>query len=282
MKELPPDVEDQSPPNPADRPLVTFDNNILIAVRNNEPEALPAQQLLALNRANVITVNITLSTALEERSPKEKLERQEYVAWLQEQGIASSNIFTGPRTIGFHIPGTTPNTITFNSQIERALNERIHQILFPNIPFYWSEYLDQECARRGIVGIKRKAMIELDNASLSIYIPYSPQAPTQMPTPALDAIEQTEREELRDLYEQLHRKWKWMNAKNDSQGLNIHLTQAAHTTHPEQAVFVTNDRDDFLKQTKLEALRQCGFRGKILPPAEAVAFIFEVTGASLL
>ena len=270
-------AKDQTPYNPADRPLVTFDTNIVIAVRKNEPAAQPARQLLALNRAGVITVNVTLSTALEEQRPNEKLEMHEYAAWLQEQGIAPGNIFTGPRTIGFHLPGTTPNTITFNVQLERGLNERIHQILFPAIPFAWPEYLDQECARRGIVGTKREALIELD--SQDMYIPFSPQAPAQLPTPELDALEQTEREEVRALWKRLHRRW--MNAKNDALGLYNHLTQAVHTTHPEQAVFVTNDRDDFLKQAKLEALRQCGFRGKILPPAEAVAFILEVTGASL-
>ena len=269
-------AKDQGPQNPADRPLVTFDTNIIYALRNNEPDALPTRQLLAFNRAGVITINVTLSTALEEQRPDEQLEMHEYAAWLQEQGIAIDNSFTSSRTIGFYVPGTPPYTITYDVRLERALNERIHQILFPNIPFSWVEYLDQECARGGIVGTKREALIELDRQDM--YIPYSPQAPTQLPTPALDALEQTEREEVRVLWTRLHRRW--MNAKNDALGFYNHLTQAAHTTHPAYAVFVTND-GNFRKPTKLAALRQLGFRGEILPPAEAVAFICTVTGASL-
>ena len=78
--------EHHSLDNPADRPLVTFDANIVIALRNNEADAQPARQLLALNCAGVITVNITLSTALEEQRPDEQQEMHEYSAWLQEQG----------------------------------------------------------------------------------------------------------------------------------------------------------------------------------------------------
>jgi hypothetical protein len=72
-----------------------------------------------------------------------------------------------------------------------------------------------------------------------MYIPYSPQAPAQLPTPALDALEQSEREEVRYLYARLRRRW--MNKKNDALDFYNHLTQAAHTTHPECAVFETND-----------------------------------------
>jgi hypothetical protein len=268
--------QEQNTHNPADRPLVTFDTNIVISLRNNEANVHPVRQLLAFNRAGIITVNVTLSTALEEQRPDEKLEMHEYATWLQGQGIASSNIFTGPRTIGFRLPDTPPNTFTFDVGLERALNERIHQILFPNIPFTWFKYRDQECSRLGIVDMKHKALMELDARDL--YIPYSPQAPAQMPTPALDALEQTEREEVLNLYARLCRVW--MNAKNDSLGLYNHLTQAVNTTHPERAIFVTNDRN-FRKQTRLAALSELGFHGEILPPAEAVAFVLKVTGASL-
>jgi hypothetical protein len=266
--------EHRHPDNPADRPLVTFDTNIVIALRNNEADAQPARQLLTLNRAGAITLNVTLSTALEEQRPGEKLEMHEYAAWLQEQGIALSNVFTGPRTIGFHVPGTPPNTTTFDVRLETALNEHIHTILFPNIPFSWVRYRDQEYERRGIVGRKREALIELESARWDIYIPPSPLAPAQRPTPALDTVEQTEREELWAICEQLYRTW--MNAKNDALGFYAHLTQAAHTTHPEWAIFVTGD-GNFRKRTKLAALRKLGFLGEILRPAEAVAFLYNIT-----
>lgn len=47
-----------------------------------------------------------------------------------------------------------------------------------------------------------------------------------------------------------------------------------------RAVFVTNDHD-FLRSTKLAALRALGFPGEILRPAKAVAFLCDATGASL-
>src|SRR2546428_381703 len=50
-------AKDQGPQNPADRPLVTFDANIVYALRNNESDILPVRQLLTLNRAGVITIN---------------------------------------------------------------------------------------------------------------------------------------------------------------------------------------------------------------------------------
>lgn len=262
--------------NPMDRPLVTFDNNIVVALRNNEPDALAARQILALNRADVITINVTLSTALEKQRPGEKLDMHEYSVWLQEHGIGAGHIFTSPRSIGFRRLDDPPNTITFDVQLEIALNERIHQILFPKIPFAWFEYRDQECARRSIVETKQVALVELD--AQKYYIPFSPQAPMQLPTPALDSLSQIEREEIRDLSQRLHRTW--MNRKNDALGLYNHLTHAAQTTHWEQSVFVTNDVN-FRKPSKLKALRQCGFRGEILPPAEAVDFICKVTGISL-
>jgi hypothetical protein len=266
-------VEKHHESNPADRPLVTLDNNIVITIRNgdpNDPAVQPARQLLALNRAGVITLNVTLSTALEEQRPGEKLEMHEYAVWLQEQGIDSSNIFTTTRPIGFRVPGTPPNTITFDTRRERALNERIHHILFPEVPFLWVEYRDQECVRRNIVGKKREALLELNAQDLCGEI--------QLPKPAFDALRPEEQEEAHTLHKRLLRRWG--NTKNDALGLYSHLTHAVNTTFPERAVFVTNDHD-FLRQTKLAALRALGFPGEILQPAEAVAFLCNVTGAPL-
>ena len=263
-------VEDQGPSNPADRSFVTIDTNIVYALRNNEPDSQFAHQLLALNRVGEITINITLSTAFEEPRADEKREIQEYAAWLQEQGIDRGYVFTHSRTMGFQLPGDPPYTITFGPHLEIWANERVHHILFPNIPFRWIDYREQECIRLGIVGSRRKAIAELDATRLYPFF--------QRPTPALDGLEQTEREELLILSKRLLRTW--MNAKNDALGLYSHISHALHTTHPEWAVFVTSDRN-FRKLTKLAELRQLGFRGEILPPAEAVAFILKVTGTSL-
>ena len=268
----------QNPQNPADRPLVTFDTNIIYSLRNNEPDAPAIRQLLTLNCMGVITVNVTLSTALEKQRPNAKLSMQDYAAWLQEQGIAIADIFSGPRTVGFHVRGDPPNMTTFDGRFERMLNERIHNIFFPNIPFSWYEYREQECERRSIQGIRRQALIELDALRWGGYIPPTRHAPMQPPTPALNTLAMAEQEDLRVLQEELHEEW--ANKKNDALGFYAHLTRAAHTTHPEYSVFVTND-GNFHRRTKLVELRQLGFRGEILRPAEAVTFLLKVTGVSL-
>ena len=142
--------------------------------------------------------------------------------------------------------------MTFGVDRELALNQCLHSAMFPQIPFHWRDYLDQQCAKRGIIGTRREAIFELDNKRLP-YIPQSPQAPQQRPTPALDTLEQEDYEELSDIYLKLH--WNWMNKKNDALGLYNHLTNAVHTTYPDQSIFVTCDRH-FLN--KIAAIRRCG------------------------
>jgi hypothetical protein len=53
-----------------------------------------------------------------------------------------------------------------------------------------------------------------------------------------------------------------------------------HMTHPEQAVFVTEDKN-FRKESRMRALRKCHFPGEILPAEEAVTFIVRVLGVRL-
>jgi hypothetical protein len=186
---------------------------------------------------------------------------QEYIAWLQKIGFASEHIFIGPRTVAFNEQGV----ITWDIEREFALNQCIHYAMFPNIPFHWREYLDQQCTKLGIVGTRKEALIELDKKKLP-YIPYSPQAPQQWPTPALDTLEQDEKETLSVFYEDIYNRWG--NAKNDAVGLYNHLTNAVHTTYPDQSIFVTCDKRHFLN--KIATIRRCGFRGEILRPVDAL------------
>lgn len=248
--------------------LVTLDNNILIDLRKNiDPVATYARQLLHFNREGRIAIATTLSTMLEKQRTGEEMSFQEIIAWLQELGFSSEYIFKGPRTIAFNVQGV----ITWDIEREFALNQCLHSAMFPHIPFHWRDYLDQQCVKRGMVGPRREAIIELDNKKRP-YIPPSPQAPQQQPTPVLDTLEPDEQEALSFIYEKLRRTW--MNKKNDALGLYNHLTNAVHTTYPDQAIFVTCDEDDFLN--KIEAIRRCGFCGEILRPADAVAFIERI------
>ena len=247
--------------------LVTLDNNILIDLRKNiDPVATYARQLFDFNREGKIAIATTISTMLEKQRMGEEMSMQELIVWLQEIGIASEHHFKGPRTVAFNVQGT----FTFGVDREMALNQCLHYAMFPQIPFYWRDYLDQQCAKRGIVGIRREVLIEIDNKK-SPYIPSSPQAPQQYPTPLLDVLMRDEREELSNLYEKLIRNW--MNKKNDALGLYNHLTNAVHTTYPDQSIFVTCDRH-FLN--KVAAIRRCGFRGEIFAPGDAVSFIEKV------
>ncbi len=248
----------------------------MILLRNNDSEAQPARQLLALSRARMIPAATTLRTALEKQGPDQLLKMHEYAVWLQEQGVIPGCIFNSSRSVGFHVPSTPTNTI-FGIQLEIAFNARDEHILFRSFPFDWYEYRDREYKRLGIIGTRREALCWLESLRCGPYIPPFPLVPARRPTPILDTLDETEQDELWAICEDLFRKW--MNKKNDALGLCAHITQAFHTTHPQQAVFVTSD-GNFHKENKLAALRNLGFPGEILRPAGAVTFICKVTGAS--
>lgn len=264
-------MDSKPPPNQADLPLVTLDNNPLIALRNDEPDAPAVRELLAMNRAGLIAANVTMVTGMEAQRDEERLDGQgqmAQIAWIESLGIARDHIHTHPRSIGFATP-EFPDGPTFAPWLEVAFAERLHTILHSEVPFMWWEYRDRESERRRLTETQKRALRELDDLRMGpIRIP-------PRPTPGLDALSSGERDELERFLTHLHRKW--FNAKNDSEGLRIHITLAWHTTHPEHAVFVTSD-GDFHKQTKLQELRALNFPGEILRPAEAVAFLRTVIG----
>jgi hypothetical protein len=133
--------------------LVTLDNNILIDLRNNiDPVATYARQLLNFNREGQITLATTLSTMLERQPPGQERSVEELLTWLEEIGIAREHNFKGPQTVAFNVQGV----FTWGTGRELALNQCLHYAMFPQIPFYWRDYLDQECAKRGIVGTRRE------------------------------------------------------------------------------------------------------------------------------
>jgi hypothetical protein len=266
-------MEEEHPRNPADLPLVTLDNNALIAVREHEAEAPAVNELLAMNRAALIVINITLSTGLEAGRGGNRIDWPEQITWLESLSIARANIFTGPRTIGFRA-ADAPNTITSSRDYELALNQRMHSIVRPTIPFSWYSYRDHKGAS---AGVSAEALAEYDFASMHNFIPPKPQHPAMARPSVFDQLSPEQQQQVRQLHKSLRRNWR--NAKNDSLGLYNHLTAAAHTTHPEWSVFVTSD-GDFLGPTKLDDLRALGFPGEILRPAAAVAFLRGVTGAT--
>jgi hypothetical protein len=248
---------------------VTFDNNVLIALRRSDDSSAPAvRELLEMNRAGLIVVNVTAMTAMEAQREDDRLEGQDLINWIASLGGARENILTGPRSIGFKVQGF-PDGPTFDPRLELALGMHIHDVLFPNRLREWWDYRRHGCEERGLTEEQYRAVLELDEQLFG---------PTRIPplkTPALDNLTDAKREELTNLVKDLYRRW--FNAACDVEGLRIHISLAGYTTHPEQAVFVTSD-GNFRKRTKLEALRAINFPGAILPPAEAVEFLRSVTG----
>jgi hypothetical protein len=254
--------------NPADLPLVTFDNNALVAVRRDEPTAPDVRTILMMNRAGLITANVTAMIEMEAQREEDRLKGQDLILWIQSLGIARANIFTRPRDVGFRTPDFTDGP-TFDLSLEQACKESLFALLHPTMPTRWTVYFKGECEQ--LSPFWGKAAYELWRLRWGrdlIRIP-------PLPTPYLDMLSMTERAELRQWVEKRHRKW--VNAACDVEGLFIHISQATHTTHPEHAVFVTSD-GGFHRQTKLDALRARNFPGGILRPAEAVEFLRGVTG----
>jgi hypothetical protein len=171
-------------------------------------------------------------------------------------GIAPENINRGPRYLDQGL----------------VLNHRLQEILKPSIPFDLNEYISRECKKLGIAGTKLEAMNEIYLADVNLfYIPPSADAPWNRPTPHLDALEESEREELSQLYKRLLKTWR--RGKWDPLALYEHITNAVYTPHPEHSIFVTDDQADFIKGDKLEVIRRLGFPGKILSPQDAIDFI---------
>jgi hypothetical protein len=251
-----------------DRPYITFDSNMLISVRNdekgtaNENEKKTADlthELLGFNRAGIITVSVTL-TSLLELTYGGRMSPQELIEWLMGLGVTQAR-------------GTRP--------LDQGLmlNHRLQEILSPSIPFHLNEHIIQECKKLGITSTKREAINEiyLDDV-YPFYIPPSVDAPRSRPTPYLDTLEESEKEELSRLYKGWQKAWR--RGKWDTLALYEHITNAVYAPHPEHSIFVTNDLADFIREGKLEAIRRCGFSGKILSPEDAIAFIKGVINST--
>lgn len=277
--------------NKYDRPLVTLDNNPLLAyfkVESDEPrspkdevDGLAVRDLFEMQRAGIIRLMVGLSTALEKQRPGEEKEMHAFATQLEALGIDREDIFTAPRTIGFSSLDE-PGTIIFNVEQERMLNEVIHSILFKgkvepdarNVPFEWWRFRDEECERRGITGIEKDAVAELDRLRLSPFLVPSPLV--------LDKVSPARKEELAAILTKMNNDW--MNKKNDALGLYNHLTHAYHTSVPQHAVFVTSDknfkkRNNLFEKTAWELLQSMGFPGHILEPEEAVTYFRSLPSA---
>jgi hypothetical protein len=254
-------MHDELSAQPDEAPLVTLDQNALIALRSHEPAASDVETLLALNRQGRITINVTLSTSMEAQRPGEEWTPDQTRDWLLSQGVARERIFTSSETVAFRVPDL-PDVALFDPRLEIQFNQSIHAILSPNIDFYWQDYRAKNV--KDLPLPQRQAIGELERSlyGMTRIPPY--------PMPAFDALGEQEQVQLRTLLETLNRNW--FNAKNDSQGLYNHISASTHTRHPDKALFVTSD-GNFFKAKRRAALQKLGLAGQILRPAEAVAVL---------
>ena len=254
-----------------DRPYITLDSNMLIAVRNDEQgtanenekkTAALTHDLLGFNRAGAITVSVTLTSLLELASGG-RMNPQELTNWLMGLGIAQENIHRGTRHLD---QGPT-------------LIYRLQGILSPSIPPLLVDHIIQGCEKLGITGTKLGAMNEIYLTDVAHYFPPTADAPWNRPTPYLDALEESEKEDLSRHYKRLQKEWR--RGKWDTLALYEHIANAVYVPHPEHSIFVTNDLADFIKEGKLEAIRKLGFPGKILSPDDAIEFIKGVINSTI-
>jgi len=85
------EVNQRDHPNPGTRanlPLVTLDNNVLIALQKDEPEAPFVEQLLRLNYQHRIVIIVTVSTMLERQPDGQDIDIQQFETRLRGLGIA--------------------------------------------------------------------------------------------------------------------------------------------------------------------------------------------------
>src|SRR5260370_17134050 len=90
-----------------DRPYVTLDSNILIAVRNNDEIAPLSHELLGFNRAGAISANVT-RTSLLELTYGGRMSPQELTDWLVGLWMPPENIDPGPPFSHQHLPLNPP------------------------------------------------------------------------------------------------------------------------------------------------------------------------------
>lgn len=260
---------------PHAQPVVTLDSNCLYSFRYNQQGAHEISELVRLNREGSIDLKVTVASALEARSSDlRKPPLRDWQPWLQEQGMAASSIFVHATNIAFRTTDA-PDAVTYDHWHEMRLRDAIHDILFPNDGAkWWFDYRDQACARLAITEQRIEAILELDNQRLMGNPSPSPIYPHGRPTPALDALSLSERQELETILWRIRKKW--MNHMCDVEIVFIHISRALESRCPERAVLVTRDGDDILKPTKVEQIKRLGYSGQILDPTDAVTFLHAV------
>jgi hypothetical protein len=264
-----------------DRPLATLDHNVLLShkkIVSGAPDCTPkdvadAQALdglLALNRQGKIRLMVSTMAMIENRRGDEELDLVALVEWLVSLGLDRGDVLTHPESMAFSVAGA-PGVATYGPHLEMQFRQSVHAILFEgkvepgarNIDFRWFDYRDHECARQGIVGSDREALLALDELWFK-----RGQIPAPRP-PILDAFAPEKRSALQATLNSMRRIW--TNAECDVEHVIIHLAHVQRTRVPHHAVFVTSDRN-FTRQGKWDKLKALGFPGHIMEPAEALAY----------
>jgi hypothetical protein len=261
--------------------LVTLDTNAILALANNEAEAPAVRDLITLQAQGVVKLRIDISFALERQPRGAQPDVQDQVAYLRGLGFGDAEYLAGPRSsIIYRCVIDNQPTMLSDARLDNTVVRRIHEVIHPNMPFKWNDYLVLECQHRNITVKDIQAANWDDHAALYPWVP-APQ----------HQLDDATIQNLRILWQRLDGRWN--NAKNDALAFYNHITWNG-------AVFVTNDKH-FLRQKRREALRRLSLhvnvlkRGdndnrhqhertltfmtnsEILRPVDAVAYLCEKT-----
>lgn len=141
--------------------IVTLDLNCIVDLEENrEPFASHIRALIAYCRDASIKITMYVYIFLE-NGPKDAETRVIGDISMRLAALELEDIeMIGPRTIGFEHEGGS----IFSVELERQFYLWVHQILFPEIDYFWQDYTQRSAAKRGTTwdSLDQEERIRLD------------------------------------------------------------------------------------------------------------------------
>lgn len=141
--------------------IVTLDLNCIVDLEEHrEPFANDIRALIAHCRANGIKITMYTFVVLENA----RLGAETQVIGDISTRLAALELedieMMGPQTLGFKHEGGT----IFSVELERQFHLWVHQILFPEIDYFWQDYTQRSAAKQGTIwdNLSQEEQIRLD------------------------------------------------------------------------------------------------------------------------